>query len=171
MTSESIIPKPDKPTALVQYQIVAGYLQYENSAYWQRATVLIAIQAVYFGLLASMLPLIGRGVAIDALAPAVASISGLLISILSLQIINKSTEWIEKWTSALRKIEPNAFDFTVLFRETPITRIKDKTEDIIKIFIFLWILTLVYLMSFSLHSINKMQADKAVVTTAVSAPQ
>lgn len=149
MNTEAKVPEDDGQ-ALERYRIVMGYLQYENSVFWQRGHFFFLTSAALFGFVSSRLPLLTRNSSWENVgATLVMSIAGLVLCLLWKRALDAGNFWIAHWHHILRdQLEPLAFpeDIRVLrdFGPEPADprRVKARlvAEGPIYLFMVLWLL-------------------------------
>lgn len=139
--------------ALERYRIVAAYLQYENTVYWQRGQLFLVASTALFGFSVQNLPLVSSGdQPIErVIVCAMLSIAGLILAWLWHRSLMAGEFWLHHWHALLRSLEKSAFGDHLLFRDftpdsssPPRVRARSVTVGAVRLFYFLWGLLLAY---------------------------
>jgi ABC-type amino acid transport system permease subunit len=136
--------EPPENRSLQQYQTIAGLLEYENAAYWTRATIFSATQTAFIGFIMNLLsnsPTNPPRIAVTCLMASVLGIPTIAIYIL---IMLQSHRWIDHWTIQLKSLEPAAFGPINVLRNGPRTGIKQLMLTAMGIFFIAWLVVLSY---------------------------
>lgn len=109
----------DFDNALQQYGIIASYLQYENSTFWTRTSLLLVAHTALFGFLAQVLPPISKVATWEKISISmVMGLTGIVLVLIWWTSIVTAERWINRWHNRLRKLEQTAFGEMRLFRES-----------------------------------------------------
>lgn len=110
----------DGKTALERYRIIMGYLQYENSIFWQRGHFFFLTSGALFGFVLSKLPLLTENSSWEIVGTTlIMSIAGLSLCYYWKRALDAGDFWVAHWHHILRdQLEPLAFpDDVRVFRE------------------------------------------------------
>lgn len=103
--------------ALERYRIVAAYLQYENTIYWQRGQLFLVASAALFGFASQNLPLLSAAQPIEEVIVCLGlALAGLVLANLWHRSLRAGEFWVHHWHDVLRSLEPQAFGEHRLFR-------------------------------------------------------
>lgn len=129
MMNTEVKESKDDEKALERYRIVMGYLQYENTVFWQRGLFFFLTSGALFGYVSSRLPLLTPNSSWEIVwATLIMSIAGLFLCLLWKRALDAGNFWIAHWHHILRdQLEPLPFRKTFAFfgisvqsRKTPV---------------------------------------------------
>ncbi|MBA4416286.1 MAG: hypothetical protein C0392_00020 [Syntrophus sp. (in: bacteria)] len=146
--------------ALKRYSAILGHFTYESNAYWARSQHFLVAHAALFGFVVTNLPI---GVQSPTWARiytlAAGAICGLVLSYLWHLILNTGSVWIDHWMDLLKSEAQSAFGtdvFSSIKINSRYMSARNISFIVCKLFMALWILTIVLLAVIAIAKWNRM---------------
>lgn len=149
--------KSDAPTGgMVRYGQILQYLSYENTVYWTRHNFfMLCNTGLLWALIGNLFPKEKELSCQAKVLFAVLCVVGIAWSIIWHRTLDKSTIWLNKWHTLLKRLEPAAYGDLLVFRQTKEEEqkkiesgdnesVKTLALCMVRLFIVVWLILLAY---------------------------